>query len=123
VDIFPDEISKELECLDALLKSDRHQSLSDTLRLWRHYVGLLASRHPISQDDYVAILSTRDDIQDLLQRASLITGRILEALVSHDDSIFLSVTRNDDLRSFQAADREGRPGWWWNRIPEKFEEQ
>ena len=122
MNLFPDEVAREFEYLDALIKSDRRQSLSDLLRLWHHYADRLASRRSISQDDYAAILFTRDDIQDLLQRASLFTGRVLEALISHDDSVFLSATRHDDSGSFQAADRGERPGWWWDRVPEDFEE-
>ena len=83
---------------------------------------MIASSRPITQDDYSAILFARDAIQNLIQRATLVTGRILEALVSHDDSVFLSATRHDDSGSFQAAERGDRPGWWWDRVPEEFED-
>ena len=110
MNLYPDEVSREFEYLDAIVRSTRRQSLSDLLRLWHHYAERLASRRPISQDDYAAILFTREDIQDLLQRGSLITSRVLEALISHDDSVFLSATQPDDSGSFQAADKGERPG-------------
>jgi hypothetical protein len=122
LNLFPEEVQREIEYLDALVRSDRHQSLPDLLRLWHHYADLLAKRRSMPQDDYAAILFTRDDIQDLLQRASLVTGRVLSALISHDDSVFMSATRHDDTRSFQAAERAERPGWWWDRVPEEFED-
>jgi len=122
LNLFPDEVNRELEFLDNLIRSDRHQSLPDLLRLWHHYAELIASSRPITQDDYSAILFARDAIQNLIQRATLVTGRILEALVSHDDSVFLSATRHDDSGSFQAAERGDRPGWWWDRVPHEFED-
>jgi len=122
MDLFPDEVARELEFLSALLESRRRQSLPDLLRAWHNYAERVASRAPIAQDDYAAMLFARDAIQDLLQRASLVTGRLLEVLINHDDSLFLFATRHDDSGSFQAADRGDRTGWWWDRVPEEFED-
>jgi hypothetical protein len=120
-DIFPEGFSEELDVLDRHLQSQRRQSLPELLRAWDRYAEVLVGRVPVALDDYIAMLFARDAIQDLLQRANPLAGRVLEALISHNDNLFLNATRIDVDEVLNALEANGKKGWWWSRIPQLVE--
>jgi hypothetical protein len=119
-ELFSTEFIDELDSLDAYVRSQRRQSLADLLRAWSRYSGLLASNKPIDSDDYLAMLFARDAIQDILERATPTVGRVLQALVTQDDSIVLFCSRRDDGNILASMTTQPQSGWWWTRLPRTF---
>ena len=115
--LLPSEVRRELDELSAFVSRQRRQSLAELLRAWTRYADLVISQKAVALDDYRAMLFARDAIQDLVCRASLPTARLLDALVSHADSLFLVGTVKDDAGLLLAEHTEHRLGWWWHRIP------
>jgi hypothetical protein len=107
----------ELSLLDAFVSRRHRQSLPELLSAWRRYSDLVASRLPVDMDDFKAMLFARDAIQEAVNRATLSSARLLEALISHEDSAFEMGTTNDENGLLLARRLEHRPGWWWGRIP------
>src|SRR5205085_3273288 len=117
-EVLSEQVREELIVLDSHVSSRRRQSLPELLRAWSRYADLISSRERIDLDDYRGMLFARDAIQDVVRRATPATGRLLEALVSHPDSLFVFGTRKDDAGVLQAEQTEDRPGWWWGRVPD-----
>lgn len=116
-DVLPAAVREELLTLDAYLVSRQRERLVHLLTRWSNYGDKIFSREPIDFDDFQAVLGARDALAAVLGRATLRTKRILEALVSHQDSLFLSgtVARGGTPET----DIFGDPmvGWWWYRVP------
>jgi hypothetical protein len=111
------EVRLELAALDAQERSSSRQTLAVLLGRWRRYAVWVSSARPVPLDDYQAMLFARDEIQRLIAIASLPTARLLDALVSPDDSVFLAGTTADDDGVFQGHGH----GWWWRRLPKRLE--
>jgi hypothetical protein len=84
---------------------------------WSTYADILFKRESVDFDDFRAMLGARDAIQDLLNRATLPTKRVLEALVSHQDSMFLLGTIETGRTDKTDIFGNERTGWWWRRVP------
>ena len=119
-ELFSRELTDELHELDSHVRAQRRQSLPELLDAWRRYASRLAQDEAVDLDDYVAMLFARDAIQDVIERATPTIARVLEALVAHNDSVFLFCSRADNSNVVGSiADRPG-PGWWWARLPRRL---
>jgi hypothetical protein len=119
--LLPVEARQELDLLDEYLSS-RRQSLPDLLRAWSGYARTMARHERIHMDDYLAMLFARDAIHDVVQRATPTVSRLLGALVSDSDSLFLFGTHNDDEQLIQSKMTTTSSAWWWRRAPYVLDE-
>jgi hypothetical protein len=116
--LFPQEFWDEVDVLTGMVASQRRsQSLPELLQLWSRYAAIIARNEQIHLDDYSAMLFARDLVQEVIDTASLRTGRILEALISVDDSLFLFGTQQDDGEIIKQSHLRVGNGWWWRRVP------
>jgi hypothetical protein len=118
-DIFPPDVSADLDALDKEVASRRRQTLGQLLEAWYGYGEILSSRRTVHLDDFVAMLLARDALNAVVGHANPPTRRVLEALLSHADSRFFAGTVPDQHGVLTAP--AARPGWWWHRIPESYD--
>jgi hypothetical protein len=115
-ELLPADVVEELRHLDSYVSAKRRQSLPELLRAWSRYANRLSTHEPVDLDDYVGMLFARDAIQDIIQQATPTAARLLEALTTLDDALFLFCTKHDEDNVLEAAASIG-PYWWWHRIP------
>ena len=116
-DLLPKEIHDELLALDSYLSGVRRQTLPELLRAWARY-SQMVHKGPVSLDDYVGMLFAHDAIQDVMNRASPTTNRVVEALISEGDSVFyFAGARPDKDGRVQQVTTDGRSAWWWKTRP------
>lgn len=122
-ELFSADVADELRRLDSHVRARRRQSLPQLLAAWTRYAGQLARDETVDLDDYLAMLFARDAIQDVIQRATPVVARVIEALVAHNDSIFLFCSKADDDNIVGSMSGEPGPGWWWARVPRRLASQ
>lgn len=116
-ELFPAGIIEELGRLDSYVRGKRRQSLPELLRAWSRYANRLSTHEPVDLDDYVGMLFARDAIQDIMQQATPVAARVLEALITLDDALFLFCTKPDEDNVLEAMVTSIPSYWWWHRIP------
>jgi hypothetical protein len=116
-ELLPAGILQELRHLDSYVSTQRRQSLPELLRAWSRYANRLSNQEAVDLDDYMPMLFARDAIQDVIQQATLTVARLLEALIAHDDSIFLFCSQQDRDNVLATVVTSIPPHWWWHRIP------
>jgi hypothetical protein len=116
-EFLPAAVREEFLALDEYLASRQHERLVDLLTRWSTYTDTLFKREPVDFDDFRAMLGARDAIQALLNRATLPTKRVLEALVSHQDSMFVLGTTEKSGPDKTDVFGNQRTDWWWHRVP------
>lgn len=119
-ELFTRELADELRELDSHVKAQRRQSLPELLDAWRRYAIRLAQDEAIDLDDYMAMLFARNAIQDVIERATPTIARVIEALVTYSDSIFLFCSLADNGSVVGSIADDPGPGWWWTRVPRRF---
>lgn len=107
LDLGPDE-------RDELARLLAGASLHALLRDWAAFVSAVERGYDDSIYDYTNDLSARDALERVIAPAGPSLRAALEAVVTPDDRRFEAAT-TESARPLG----EGRPNWWWRRVPRR----